>query len=51
MAAINGDLRLYLRLLHYAKPYWKVGAISVAAMVVLGALEPLLASLMRPLID
>jgi ATP-binding cassette, subfamily B, bacterial MsbA len=49
--AAGGDLRLYLRLLHYAKPYWKVGAISVAAMVVLGALEPLLASLMRPLID
>jgi subfamily B ATP-binding cassette protein MsbA len=49
--AASNDLRLYLRLLHYAKPYWKVGAISVAAMVVLGALEPLLASLMRPLID
>jgi subfamily B ATP-binding cassette protein MsbA len=49
--AATNDLRLYLRLLHYAKPYWKVGAISVAAMVALGALEPLLASLMRPLID
>lgn len=49
--AAGNDLRLYLRLLYYAKPYWKVGAISVAAMVVLGALEPLLASLMRPLID
>jgi subfamily B ATP-binding cassette protein MsbA len=49
--AATNDLRLYLRLLHYAKPYWKVGAISVVAMVALGALEPLLASLMRPLID
>ena len=47
----TSDFRLYLRLLHYAKPYWKVGALSVAAMVALGALEPLLASLMRPLID
>lgn len=51
LPAATNDLRLYLRLLHYAKPYWKVGAISVAAMVALGALEPLLASLMRPLID
>ena len=50
-AAPVSDVRLYLRLLQYARPYWKVGAISVAAMVALGAIEPLLASLMRPLVD
>ena len=45
------DLRLYLRLLSFAKPYWKLGLGSVIAMVATAGLEPLLPALMKPLID
>ncbi|MEY4724181.1 MAG: hypothetical protein RL043_330 [Pseudomonadota bacterium] len=45
------DLRLYLRLLGYARPYWRVAALSVAAMVCSAGLEPMFPALMQPLID
>ncbi len=45
------DSRLYLRLLRYAKPYWKVAAVSVLAMLCTAALEPTIPALMQPLID
>ena len=45
------DLRLYLRLLSFAKPYWKLGLGSILAMVATAGLEPLLPALMKPLID
>ena len=45
------DFKLYLRLLGYIRPYWRVVAISILAMVVSAALEPVLPALMQPLID
>ncbi len=48
---MKNDLRLYLRLLSFAKPYWKLGLASVFAMVATAGLEPLLPALMKPLID
>ena len=44
-------MRLYLRLLSFAKPYWKLGAIAVGGMVALGLLQPMLAALTQPLVD
>ncbi len=45
------DFKLYLRLLGYIRPYWRVVVISILAMVVSAALEPVLPALMQPLID
>ena len=43
--------RLYLRLLGYIKPYWRVFALSVLSMVVAAATEPLLPALLKPMLD
>lgn len=48
---MKNDFKLYLRLLGYIRPYWRVVAISILAMVVSAALEPVLPALMQPLID
>jgi len=45
------DLRLYLRLLVFARPYWKTVAVLLAAVLVAAAMEPLMPALMKPLID
>ncbi len=45
------DFKLYLRLLGYIRPYWRVVTISILAMVISAALEPVLPALMQPLID
>ncbi|HKC45113.1 MAG TPA: lipid A export permease/ATP-binding protein MsbA [Burkholderiales bacterium] len=45
------DLRLYLRLLGYVKPYWRIFAASLAAMTVVSATEPAFAALLKPLLD
>jgi ATP-binding cassette, subfamily B, bacterial MsbA len=50
-SAMISDLRLYLRLLGYARPYWRVAALSVVAMVCSAGLEPMFPALMQPLID
>ena len=44
-------LQLYRRLLGYAKPYWKVVAISLVAMAVAASLEPVMPGLLKRLID
>ncbi len=44
-------LRLYLRLLGYVKPYWRVFAASIVAMAVVSATEPAFAALVKPLLD
>jgi len=44
-------LRVYRRLLGYATPYWRPFLISVVGMIAYAATEPLLASLMKPLLD
>jgi subfamily B ATP-binding cassette protein MsbA len=48
---LRSDSFLYLKLLHYAKPYWKAAAVSVCAMLCTAALEPTIPALMQPLID
>lgn len=43
--------QLYLRLLGYVKPYWRVFAVSIFGMIVSAATEPLLPALLKPLLD
>ena len=45
------DLNMYLRLLGYVKPYWRMFIISVFSMVVLAATDPAIASLIKPMLD
>lgn len=42
---------LYFRLLQYVRPYWRVFALSILAMVLTAATEPLFPALMKPLLD
>lgn len=42
---------VYFRLLSYVRPYWKVFAFSLVAMVILALAEPMKAALMKPLLD
>ena len=52
MRAMNlTSAQLYLRLLGYVKPYWRTFAISVLAMAITGATEPLLPALLKPMLD
>jgi len=43
--------QLYLRLLGYVKPYWRVFALSIFGMAVTAATEPLLPALLKPMLD
>ncbi len=43
--------QLYLRLLHYVRPYWRVFAVSILGMAVGAATEPLLPALLKPFLD
>ncbi|HEY0665911.1 MAG TPA: lipid A export permease/ATP-binding protein MsbA [Gallionella sp.] len=43
--------QLYLRLLGYVKPYWRVFALSILGMAVMAATEPLLPALLKPMLD
>jgi subfamily B ATP-binding cassette protein MsbA len=49
--AAPSSVQLYLRLLGYVKPYWRVFAASVVAMVVCAASEAAIPVLLKPLID
>jgi subfamily B ATP-binding cassette protein MsbA len=42
---------LYLRLLRYATPYWRMFALSILTMMLVAATEPALPALMKPLLD
>ena len=42
---------IYTRLLGYAKPYWRIFAVAIAAMVVAGLSEAGIPVLMKPLLD
>ena len=42
---------LYLRLLRYARPYWRLFVLAMIAMVVQAATEPAMPALMKPLLD
>ena len=43
--------QIYLRLLRCVLPYWRLFALGLAAMVVLGISEPALAALLKPTFD
>ena len=47
----GSDTGLYLRLLHYVAPYWRVFALSVSCMVIFAATEPGISALQKPLFD
>jgi subfamily B ATP-binding cassette protein MsbA len=42
---------LYLRLMGYVRPYWRVFAVSIITMALAAATEPVLPALMKPLLD
>jgi subfamily B ATP-binding cassette protein MsbA len=42
---------LYLRLLSYVVPYWRVFALAILAIVVMAVSDPILAALIQPLLD
>jgi ATP-binding cassette, subfamily B, bacterial MsbA len=42
---------LYVRLLRQVKPYWRMFALAVGAMVILAATEPALPMLLKPTLD
>ncbi len=43
--------QLYLRLLKYVRPYWRIFAISLLGMIVVASTEPLVPALMKPMLD
>jgi len=51
MKAVPDSKALYLRLLRYVKPYWRMFALSLVALVLTAATEPLLPALFKPLLD
>ena len=50
-AAAPDSPALYGRLLGYVKPYWRMFALSLVALVLTAATEPLLPALFKPLLD
>lgn len=48
---MKDSFRLYKRLLAYIKPYWRVSALSVLAMMAVAAATPLLSGQFEPLLD
>lgn len=52
MRAMNlTNTQLYLRLLSYVKPYWRVFAASIVGTAIAAATEPLLPALLKPMLD
>ena len=51
MKPIPDSRALYLRLLGYVKPYWRMFALSLVALILTAATEPLLPALFKPLLD
>jgi subfamily B ATP-binding cassette protein MsbA len=45
------SLQLYLRLLGYVKPYWRVFGASILAMAVVAATEPAFPAIVKPIVD
>ncbi len=42
---------LYLRLLHYVIPYWRIFALAIFAIIIMALADPILAALIQPLLD
>ncbi|MFA6014161.1 MAG: lipid A export permease/ATP-binding protein MsbA [Gallionellaceae bacterium] len=45
------NTQLYLRLLGYVKPYWKIFSVSILGIAVSAATEPMLPALLKPFLD
>ena len=45
------DTHLYLRLLRYVRPYWRIFSMSLLAMIIFAATEPAIPALQKPLFD
>ncbi len=43
----RADQKLYLRLLHFVRPYWRVFALAIVSMIVLALCNPALAALLK----
>ncbi len=48
---VRDSRALYGRLLSYVKPYWRMFAISLVALILTAATEPMLPALFKPLLD
>ncbi|MDP5240097.1 lipid A export permease/ATP-binding protein MsbA [Uliginosibacterium sp. 31-16] len=48
---MRDSFQLYRRLLAYIKPYWRVSALSILAMMAVAASTPLLTHQLQPLLD
>ena len=42
---------LYLRLLSYVRPHWRMFGVAIFTMIILAATEPVLPALMKPMLD
>ena len=42
---------LYLRLLAHVRPYWRIFALAIFAMIIMAVTEPALPALLKPLLD
>jgi len=51
MTATPDSRALYGRLLTYVKPYWRMFALSLIALILTAATEPMLPALFKPLLD
>ena len=51
MTPVIDSRALYLRLLGYVRPYWRMFALSLVALVLTAATEPMLPALFKPLLD
>jgi len=50
LSAVAGR-EIYRRLMGYARPYWRMFALSIVGMVFYAATEPAFAAMMKPLLD
>jgi ATP-binding cassette, subfamily B, bacterial MsbA len=48
---MNNSRELYLRLLGYVKPYWRLFTVALVAMVLTALTEPAMPALIKPLLD
>ncbi len=51
MSAVVNNRALYRRLLGYVKPYWRMFALAIVALILTAATEPVLPALFKPLLD
>jgi len=50
-APSTSSLNIYLRLLDYVKPHWKIFSLSLAGFLIFAATQPMFAALMKYMVD